>query len=114
MNCKHESLSFDSMYSTKGGHVYILTNKNHTVLYTGVTSSLNERIEQHKSKVAKGSFTSRYNCNKLVYYEGFPDIGQAIAEEKRIKGGSRKKKIALIEGMNPDWKDLWDQISRDD
>jgi len=98
------------MYSTKGGFVYILTNKNHTVLYTGVTTSLKERIKQHKTNVLKGSFTSKYNCNKLVYYEGFPDIGQAIAEEKRIKGGNRKNKIILIETKNPGWMDLYDSL----
>ena len=98
------------MYSTKGGFVYILTNKNHTVLYTGVTTSLKVRIDQHKTKVNKGSFSSKYNCNKLVYYEGFTDIGQAIAEEKRIKGGNRKNKIILIETKNPGWMDLYDSL----
>ena len=98
------------MFSTKGGFVYILTNKNHTVLYTGVTTSLKERVEQHKTKAIKGSFSSKYNCNKLVYYDGFPDIGQAIAEEKRIKGGSRKKKEILINSINPAWSDLWEEV----
>jgi putative endonuclease len=98
------------MYSTKGGFVYILTNNNHTVLYTGVTSNLIERIEQHKTKAINGSFSSKYNCNKLVYYEGFPDIGQAIAEEKRIKGGSRNNKIMMIENKNPGWMDLYDTV----
>jgi len=98
------------MYSTKGGFVYILTNKNHTVLYTGVTTGLKDRIEEHKTKAIKGSFSSKYNCNKLVYYEGFPDIGQAIAEEKRIKGGNRKSKIIMIESKNPKWIDLYDSL----
>lgn len=98
------------MYFTKGGYVYILTNKNHTVLYTGVTSNLKERIEQHKNKIFKGSFSFKYNCNVLVYYEGFPDIGQAIAEEKRIKGGNRKSKIMMIETKNPGWLDLFDTL----
>jgi len=97
------------MYSTKGSFVYILTNKNHTVLYTGVTTYLKERTEQHKTKAIKG-FSSKYNCNKLVYYEGFPDIGQAIAEEKRIKGGNRKSKIMMIESKNPKWIDLYDSL----
>ena len=91
-----------------------MTNAHHTVLYVGVTSNLERRIQQHREGNNKGSFTSVYQCKKLVYYEGFADIGQAIAEEKRIKGGSRKKKVALIEGMNPDWKDLWEQISMGD
>ena len=98
------------MYSTKGGFVYILTNNNHTVLYTGVTTKLKERIEQHKTKAIKGSFSSNYNCNNLVYYEGFPDIGQAIAEEKRIKGRNRKNKIMMIESKNPGWVDLFDTL----
>jgi putative endonuclease len=98
------------MYSTKGGFVYILTNRNHTVLYTGVTTKLKERIEQHKTKGIKRSFSSKYNCNKLVYFEGFPDIGHAIVEEKRIKGGSRQSKILMIENKNPGWRDLYDSL----
>jgi putative endonuclease len=94
------------MFSTKGGFVYIMTNKNHTVLYTGVTSKLEQRVEQHINGVYKGSFTSKYHCNKLVYYCGFPYIAYAIAEEKRIKAGSRKQKIGLIESINPNWDDL--------
>ncbi len=83
------------MLHTKGGFVYIITNKNHTVLYTGVTSDLERRIEEHRSGKYKGSFTQKYNCNELVYDEGFPYITSAIAEEKGIKAGSRKKKIEL-------------------
>src|SRR5688572_3153399 len=98
------------MLTTKGGFVYIITNKHHNVLYTGVTSNLSRRVEQHISEAYKGSFTSKYNCFKLVYYCGFPYIGSAIAEEKRIKGGSRKQKIRLIESMNPGWKNLWEDI----
>jgi putative endonuclease len=86
--------------------VYILTNKNNSVLYTGVTSDLKERIEQHKLKNHRDSFTARYSLFKLVYYEWFDTIGEAIIKEKKIKGGSRKKKIDLINSMNPDWKDL--------
>src|SRR3982750_4074229 len=97
------------MYSRKGGFVYILTNKNNTVLYTGVTSNLKQRIEQHRTKINKG-FSYKYNCFKLVYFEGFPDIGQAIAEEKRIKGGNRIKKIFLIENKNPEWLDLFEKL----
>ena len=89
----------------KSYYVYIMTNKYNTVLYTGVTNDLERRVFQHKTKSIK-SFTSKYNCTKLVYYVETDDIGAAITEEKRIKGGSRKKKIALIESMNPDWKDL--------
>ncbi len=98
------------MLKTKGGFVYIMTNKYHTVLYIGVTSNLHRRTEEHRCRTYKGSFTAKYNCNKLVYYCGFPFIGAAIAEEKRIKGGSRKSKVELIERMNPDWKDLWEEV----
>lgn len=85
--------------------VYILTNKNHTVLYVGVTSNLTKRIYQHKSKRYRG-FTSKYNCDQLVYFESYSEISMAIDREKQIKGGSRQKKIALIEAENPHWNDL--------
>lgn len=89
----------------KTSHVYILTNKNHTVLYVGVTSDLRKRIEQHKFKFYKG-FTSRYNCDHLVYYQAFEDIRDAIQFEKKLKAGNRAKKEKLINQMNPEWKDL--------
>lgn len=76
----------------RGGYIYILTNKNNTVFYTGVTSNLEQRIWQHRTGEFKDSFTSRYNVIKLVYYEEFLSIEEAIAREKQIKGGSRKKK----------------------
>lgn len=88
------------------GVVYILTNKNNSVLYTGVTSDLKERIEQHKLKKHPDSFSARYSLNKLVYFEWFGTIGKAIIKEKTIKGGSRKKKLDLISSANPEWKDL--------
>jgi putative endonuclease len=88
------------------GVVYILTNKNNSLLYTGVTSDLKERIEQHKLKKHPDSFTARYSLNKLVYYEWFDTIGEAIIKEKKIKGGSRKKKLDLIRRVNPEWRDL--------
>jgi len=94
----------------RGGAVYILTNKNNSVLYTGVTSDLKSRLFNHKEKKYQNSFTSRYNVYKLVYYRGFHNIEEAIAEEKRIKAGSRKKKIELIESINPDWQDLSPQL----
>jgi putative endonuclease len=86
-------------------YVYILTNKVNTVLYIGVTSNLEQRIWQHKEKVYRG-FTSRYDCDKLVYYEEFQWVHDAIAREKQLKGGSRQKKIDLIVSTNPDWNDL--------
>ncbi len=93
-----------------GGHVYITCNKHHTTLYTGVTSRIGARIYQHRNKVYPGSFSARYNCDKLVYYKWFDTIQEAISEEKRIKGGSRKQKIKLINEMNPEWKDLWEEV----
>jgi len=86
--------------------VYIMTNKANRVLYTGVTNNLKRRVYQHKEKLVKG-FTERYNVNKLVYYESFRDIGNAILREKQIKGGSRAKKLELVNRMNPDWHDLF-------
>ncbi len=93
----------------KQAYVYILTNKNHTVLYTGVTSNLKVRIYQHREGLFAG-FTKKYNVTKLVYYEVFEDIIEAINREKRIKGGSRKRKLDLINSINPDWRDLYDEI----
>ena len=90
----------------KGGLVYILTNKHHTTLYTGVTSNIVSRLIKHKEKQYPRSFTARYNLFKLVYYRLFDSIVTAIAEEKRIKGGSRKQKIELIESINPTWRDM--------
>ena len=89
----------------KQGYVYILTNNRKTVLYTGVTSDLQKRIYQHKHKVMLG-FTSKYKCNSLVWYEQADEITAAITREKQIKAGSRKKKEALINTMNPRWEDL--------
>jgi len=88
------------------GFIYILTNKNNSVLYTGVTSNLKERIEQHRLRKHPDSFSARYNLYKLVYFEVFDTIGEAIVNEKTIKGGSRKKKVDLINSTNPEWKDL--------
>jgi len=86
-------------------YVYILTNQRNSVLYTGVTSDLEKRIYEHKSKIIAG-FTKKYNVNKVVYYEIFNNIDEAIYREKQIKSGSRKNKIKLIENANPDWNDL--------
>ena len=87
----------------------MLTNRSNSVLYTGVTSNLYRRIIQHKNKVFKG-FTSKYNCNKLVYYEEFEFITQAISREKQIKNYSRKKKNNLVKSVNPEWSDLFSSI----
>lgn len=88
-------------------YIYILFNKRNGTLYTGVTSDLKKRVYKHKNKLTEG-FTSKYDVDKLGYYEEYNDIKNAIEREKQIKDGSRKKKIALIESMNPFWKDLAD------
>jgi len=88
------------------GFVYIITNKNNSVLYTGVTSDLTERLVQHKLKKHPTSFSTKYNLYKLVYFERFDTIGEAIIKEKKIKGGSRKKKLDMINSTNPEWRDL--------
>ena len=82
-----------------------MTNKNNSVIYTGVTSNLIKRVYQHKTKTYKG-FTFKYNCDKLIYYEEFNDIKQAIDREKQLKSGNRKRKEDLINSMNPEWEDL--------
>ena len=89
--------------------VYIMTNQYNKVLYTGVTSDLFKRVNEHKEKSVAG-FTSRYNVTKLVYYEEFTTMPEAIAREKQIKGGSRQKKVDLINSQNPEWKDLCDEF----
>ena len=94
----------------KGGAIYIMTNFNNTVLYTGVTNDLIRRVYEHKSGFDPNSFTSKYKITKLVYFESFHSIEEAIAREKQIKGGSRKKKENLINSVNPEWKDLWDNL----
>jgi putative endonuclease len=89
--------------------VYILTNQRNTVLYTGVTGDLKVRVHQHREKLLPG-FTNRYNVSKLVYYEPGHDVTGAIAREKQIKAGSRRKKIELINRANPEWRDLYDEL----
>lgn len=93
-----------------GGWVYIMCSLDHSTLYAGVTSNIASRVYEHKHKVYTKSFTSKYNCIKLVYYKRFETIIEAITEEKRIKGGSRKKKQELINLMNTEWKDLYDDV----
>ncbi|MEK7618412.1 MAG: GIY-YIG nuclease family protein [Patescibacteria group bacterium] len=94
---------------TKQYYVYIMTNYANTVLYTGVTNDLIRRGYEHKNKIVKG-FTTKYNVNKLVYYEATENIESAILREKQIKAGSRQKKIDLINKSNPEWEDLYNQI----
>ena len=92
--------------------VYILANETNTVTYTGVTNDLLRRVFEHKEKIIKG-FTSRYNINKLVYFECIDDVRDAIEREKQIKAGSRRKKIELIESMNKEWRDLYQDLLED-
>lgn len=89
--------------------MYIIANKRNGTIYTGVTSNLKQRISQHKSKAIDG-FSKEYNVTKLVYFEQAETMYVAMAREKQLKAGSRKKKLALIEKMNPTWKDLFDEL----
>ncbi len=93
------------LMQTKQYYFYIMINNSNTVTYTGITNDLNRRVYEHKNKLIKG-FTCKYNITKLVYYEAYNNIIDAIAREKQIKGGSRKKKIDLIKKENPEFKDL--------
>ena len=90
-------------------YVYIMTNFQNTALYTGVTNNLKRRVYEHKHGIGS-VFTKSYNVNKLVYYEVCEDIRSAIGRERQIKGGSRQKKINLVNNLNPDWRDLYDEI----
>lgn len=94
----------------RGGVVYIMTNKNKTTLYIGVTSNLINRVDEHKTHKYKKSFTSKYNLEFLVYFEFLPTIEEAIAREKQIKKWNRAKKESLIDSLNLAWDDLWDEI----
>ena len=91
---------------TRGGYIYILTNYTNNVLYIGVTSELYFRILEHKERKYPTSFTSKYNCNKLIYYEYFTTIEEAIHREKQLKKWRRNWKITLIDNFNPFWEDL--------
>ena len=88
---------------------YIITNQHHTTLYTGITNNLVRRAWEHRSGIGS-QFSKRYNLYKLVYYESFGDVKSAIFREKQIKSGSRRKKIELIESLNPGWQDLFDEF----
>lgn len=94
----------------KTSWVYIMTNRPNGVLYVGVTSDLKGRIAKHKSKHYGTSFTAQYNLDKLVYFEQIDGIVRAIEREKQLKAGNRARKVKLIEGMNPEWKDLFGEL----
>jgi putative endonuclease len=104
-----EAISSIICMMTKQYYVYIMTNSRNTVLYVGVTNNLIKRVYEHKAKLADG-FTKKYNIIKLVYYEIFEDIENAILREKQIKAGSRQKKIRLIDSTNREWRDLYDEL----
>jgi putative endonuclease len=91
------------MYKTY--YTYIMSSNNNTAIYIGVTNNLERRVSEHKSGIIPG-FTQKYNCKKLVYYESFSDIEQAVAREKQLKGWVRRKKDALIDSVNPGREDL--------
>ncbi len=91
--------------------VYIVANKRNGTLYTGGTSELSQRAYQHRMGLVSG-FTTRYACKLLIWYERYERMDEAIAREKQIKAGSRLKKLALIEAMNPDWRDLFDELNQ--
>ncbi len=90
-------------------YVYIMTGKNNTVLYTGVTRDLKKRAYEHRNKMMEG-FTKQYNLTKLVYYEVLSDPHEAIKREKQIKAGNRARKIELVNSFNPNWSDLYEEI----
>ena len=100
----------DLYRETRGGYIYILTNYTNRVLYIGVTSTLYYRIIEHKEKKYPNSFSSKYQCNKLVYYEFFTSIEEAIMREKRLKKWNRQWEIELIENLNPEWEDLINKV----
>jgi putative endonuclease len=91
--------------------VYILTNTHYTTLYIGITNSLTRRLSQHRMGEKKG-FTGRYRLNRLVWFEHFRDVNDAIACEKKLKGWRRSRKIALVEQTNPQWVDLSDDLEQ--
>ena len=101
-----EAISVTIKVVNKQYYVYIMTNRGNNVLYVGVTRDLIKRVYEHKAKLVAG-FTKKYNIVKLVYYEVFQDMENAILREKQIKAGSRQKKIELVNDMNREWRDLY-------
>ena len=91
-------------------YVYMMSNTHRNVLYTGITNDLVRRVYEHRNHLDKGSYTDRYNAERLVYYESTPDVRAAIEREKQIKGWNRKRKDKLVESKNPNWDDLYEMI----
>lgn len=104
--CQHELIPFMTRLAMHAAWVYILTNKNNTTFYVGMTNDLRTRVWEHHTKQNKKSFTSRYNINKLIYFEGFELITDAIARESYIKNQTRLWKIELIKSVNPSMDEL--------
>ena len=96
----------------RGGFAYIMSNKYNTIIYAGSTADLRNRVVQHKTKEFPNSFTARYNIDKLVFYKHFEFIEEAISRETQIKSWSRIKKEKLIETINPDWNDLFEEVDK--
>ncbi len=94
---------------SKQYYIYIMTNERNTTLYTGVTNDLKKRAYEHRAKLVDG-FTKKYNLTRLVYYEVSDDIESAIFREKQIKAGSRQKKLQLINRLNSEWRDLYEEL----
>jgi predicted GIY-YIG superfamily endonuclease len=90
--------------------VYIMANRRNGTLYTGVTSNLSQRVYQHRESLTPG-FTTRYGCQLLVWYERYERMDDAITREKQIKAGSRKRKLEIIESLNPNWRDLYEDLA---
>jgi putative endonuclease len=93
------------------GYFYIMTNAHNSVFYCGATTELYNRVLEHRNKVFRNSFTSRYNIDKLVYFETYTFAGDAFEREKKMKAGSRKKKVELIVLVNPQWQDLFPRLA---
>ena len=106
---RDEAISKRGNMNERQYYVYIMTNKRNNVLYTGVTNDLVKRVYEHKEKLVDG-FTKKYNITKLVYFDATKDVEEAILKEKKIKAGSRAKKAALVESMNREWRDLYEEI----
>jgi putative endonuclease len=106
-----EGKAWQSQFMVKQYYVYIMANATNTVTYTGMTNDLLTRVDQHKNKLVK-SFTSRYNINKLVYFETCEEVESVILREKQIKSWPRKDKVALVSTMNPEWHDLCQDLTK--
>jgi putative endonuclease len=106
-----EGKAWQSQFMSRQYYVYIMSNDTNTVTYTGVTNDLLAMVDQHKKKTNKG-FTSRYNINKLVYFETCEEVESVILREKQIKSWPRKDKVTLISTMNPEWHDLYQDLAK--